>query len=101
MTKDSKNILVVDDEPKILEAVASFLKSKGFSVYTAQTGTQALELFDRMNVALVVLDLMMPDMTGEEVCRILRKKSRVPIVMLTAKAQENDQLEGLGLGADD
>ncbi|WP_312612745.1 response regulator transcription factor [Oscillibacter sp.] len=101
MTRDSKNILVVDDEPKILEAVASFLKSKGFSVYTAENGAQALELFARMNVALVVLDLMMPDMPGEEVCRVIRKKSRVPIVMLTAKAQENDQLEGLGLGADD
>ena len=101
MTRDSKNILVVDDEPKILEAVASFLKSRGFSVYTAENGAQALELFARMNVALVVLDLMMPGMPGEEVCRVIRKKSRVPIVMLTAKAQENDQLEGLGLGADD
>ena len=64
MTRVSKNILVVDDEPKTLEAVASFLKSRGFSVYTAENGAQALQLFNRINVALVVLDLMMPDMPG-------------------------------------
>lgn len=101
MAKNNKNILVVDDEPKILEAISSFLKSKDFEVYTAENGYQALEIFDRINVALIVLDLMMPGLSGEEVCLAIRKKSRVPIVMLTAKVNENDQLAGLGLGADD
>jgi DNA-binding response OmpR family regulator len=101
MGVQNKNILVVDDEPKIAEAVSSFLKSKGFEVFTAENGRQALEVFDRTNVALMILDLMMPDMSGEDVCRAIRKKSRVPIIMLTAKAGEGNLLSGLGLGADD
>lgn len=96
-----KQILVVDDEPKIREVVASLLESRGYSVLQAENGQTALELFDRENLSLVVLDLMLPDLPGEEVCRAIRKKSRVPVIMLTAKAEENDLLEGLGLGADD
>jgi DNA-binding response OmpR family regulator len=96
-----KNILAVDDEPKILEAVAAFLESKGYAVYTAQTGRQALETFARHNISLILLDLMLPDISGEEVCAAIRKKSRVPIIMLTAKSEEYNQLNGLGLGADD
>lgn len=101
MAAKSKNILAVDDEPKILEAVSSFLKYHGFQLFEAANGRQALEIFDRENISLVILDLMLSDLSGEEVCRIIRKKSRVPVIMLTAKVEEKDLLEGLGIGADD
>jgi DNA-binding response OmpR family regulator len=97
----NKNILVVDDEPKITEVVTSFLRSGGYTVFTADNGRQALDVFDKNNIALVLLDLMLPDVSGEDVCRAIRKISRVPVIMLTAKAGESDLLTGLGLGADD
>lgn len=97
----AKTILAVDDEPKILEAIAAFLQSKGYTVYTAETGMAALEVFEKKNISLVLLDLMLPDISGEEVCRRLRRMSRVPVIMLTAKSEEASQLSGLGLGADD
>lgn len=97
----SKNILAVDDEPKILEAVAAFLESKGYTVYTAENGGQALEIFERQNISLILLDLMLPDISGEDFCIQIRKKSRVPIIMLTAKSEEANQLHGLDIGADD
>jgi DNA-binding response OmpR family regulator len=96
-----KSILAVDDEPKILEAVASYLESQGYLVHTAEDGHAALEIFERENISLILLDLMMPGMSGEELCARIRKKSRVPILMLTAKAEEASHLNGLGLGADD
>lgn len=101
MNVNKKNILVVDDEPKILEAVASYLENKGYIVYKAENGQAAMEIFARQNIALVVLDLMMPGLSGEEVCTEIRRKSRVPLLMLTAKTEEANQLQGLGLGADD
>lgn len=97
----TKNILVVDDEPKILEAVTSYLESKGYTVYTAATGNEALEVFEKKNLSLILLDLMLPDISGEEVCSVIRKKSRVPIIMLTAKTGEGSHLNGMELGADD
>ncbi|SHI79367.1 response regulator transcription factor [Parasporobacterium paucivorans] len=96
-----KEILVVDDEPKILEVVSSYLESKGFKVFTAETGGEALDIFAKNRISLVVLDLMLPDISGEEICTRLRKESRVPVIMLTAKTQENDLLNGLQSGADD
>ncbi|WMC92377.1 response regulator transcription factor [Kineothrix sp. MB12-C1] len=101
MPNVSKNILAVDDEPKIQEVVSALLESKGFRVFTAESGQKALEIFRVENISLVILDLMLPDISGEEVCREIRKKSRVPILMLTAKSEENDLLYGLGIGADD
>ncbi len=101
MPNVSKQILVVDDEPKILEVVSALLESRGFCVFCAQTGGKALELFEQENISLILLDLMLPDISGEEVCRAIRRKSRVPILMLTAKAGEEDLLNGLGIGADD
>nr|WP_294488834.1 response regulator transcription factor [uncultured Anaerosporobacter sp.] len=101
MKKENRNILIVDDEPKILEVVSSFLENKGYSTFTAENGQQALKVFEQENIALVVLDLMMPGISGEEVCLAIRKKSRVPIIMLTAKADEDNLLQGLRLGADD
>lgn len=101
MSSLTKNVLVVDDEEKIINVVKSFLESKGFRVFTALNGRRAIELFEKETISIVLLDLMMPEMTGEEVCQSLRKKSRVPIIMLTAKSEEEDMLKGLGLGADD
>ncbi|MDP4152816.1 MAG: response regulator transcription factor [Bacillota bacterium] len=96
-----KNILVVDDEVKITEVVKSYLENAGYQAACAYSGTQAMELFEKLSPILVILDLMLPDMTGEEICRMIRKKSRVPIIMLTAKVEDSDVITGLGIGADD
>lgn len=96
-----KKILVVDDEEKIVQVIKSFLEHSGFMVYEAYNGNQALDLFDKVTPSLVILDLMLPDMSGEEICKRLRKKSSVPIIMLTAKVEEQDILYGLEIGADD
>lgn len=96
-----KKILIVDDEIKIVEVVKSYLENSGYSVYEAYNGKEALDKFEKVNPNLVILDLMLPDMTGEEICKALRKKSRVPIIMLTAKVEEEDVLKGLNIGADD
>jgi DNA-binding response OmpR family regulator len=101
MPTKPKNILAVDDEPKILEAVTSYMESRGFTVFPAPNGKTALEIFERENIALVLLDLMLPDISGEEICAKIRKQSRVPVIMLTAKIEEESLLHGLGLGADD
>lgn len=101
MKKNVKKILVVDDEVKILEVIKSFLESKGFVVFTAENGKEAFKIFEKQTISLVILDLMLPDMSGEEICMSLRQKSRVPIIMLTAKVGEDNMLEGLGIGADD
>ncbi|MDR1831898.1 MAG: response regulator transcription factor [Fusobacteriaceae bacterium] len=101
MPSDPKTILAADDEPKILDVLSSFLSAKGYRVLTAKNGREALAVFERENIALVLLDLMMPDIPGEEVCRAIRKKSRVPLIMLTAKVEEEDLLRGLAIGADD
>ena len=96
-----KRILVVDDEVKIVEVVKSYLLNSGYNVNCAYDGTEALSIFDKWKPSLVILDLMLPDMTGEEICKIIRKKSKVPIIMLTAKVEEADVLKGLDIGADD
>jgi len=101
MNPIGKTVLAVDDEPKILQVVAAYLESKGFTVLTAENGKDALDIFARENLAMVLLDLMLPDLSGEAVCRKIRSKSRVPIIMLTARSEERDLLEGLELGADD
>lgn len=101
MISNNKRILVVDDEPKIVEVVVSYLENSGFDVSSAGNGKQALDMCSKAMPALIILDLMLPDISGEEVCRTLRKKSRVPIIMLTAKVEENSILEGLKIGADD
>jgi DNA-binding response OmpR family regulator len=98
---ENKTILVVDDEPKIIEIVESYLKKGGYRAVCAYDGREALEQFERCRPVLVILDLMLPGLSGEEVCRQIRKKSRVPVLMLTAKTSEENMLEGLGIGADD
>lgn len=99
--QQGKNILIVDDEPKIAESVSAYLASKGFGVFTAKTGREALDIFAKENLALIILDLMLPDINGERVCQEIRTQSRIPVIMLTAKVEEDDMLEGLNLGADD
>lgn len=96
-----KNILVVDDEQMIREAVSSYLAKKGYHVFSAETGREALQFLEKQTISFVILDLMLPDLSGEEICAMIRKRSRVPIIMLTAKTMESDMLNGLELGADD
>ncbi len=94
-------ILVVDDEVKLLSVIHDYLSKEGFIVYTASFGAEALKLFDTTNPDFVILDLMIPDIEGEDICRIIREKSNVPILMLTAKSEVEDKIKGLSLGADD
>ena len=94
-------ILVVDDDKKIVELVTLYLKKDGYHVLTAYDGQQAIELARRKQPDLVVLDLMLPQVDGMDVCRILRAESPLPIIMLTGRSTDDDKLEGLDLGADD
>ena len=94
-------ILVVDDEASIVTMLAYNLKKEGYDVVTAEDGEVALEKFESENPDLLLLDIMMPKMDGYEVCRKIREKSNVPIIMLTARADEVDKVVGLEMGADD
>ncbi|HUN24179.1 MAG TPA: response regulator transcription factor [Anaerolineales bacterium] len=94
-------ILVVDDEPRIVKLARDYLEKDGYQVISAQDGNHALLLARSEPVDLIVLDLMLPGLNGWEVCRALRRESNVPIIMLTARAEESDQIVGLELGADD
>lgn len=94
-------ILVVDDEAKIVDLVRLYLDKEGYQVVTAADGRKALELFHTEKPDLLVLDLMLPEVDGLEVCRAIRRQSGVPIIMLTARSEDVDKLMGLELGADD
>jgi len=94
-------VLVVEDEESISDAVSFMLRKEGFEVSVAGTGPEAIEEFDRAGADLVLLDLMLPGISGTEVCRQLRSRSNVPVIMLTAKDGEIDKVVGLELGADD
>jgi two-component system response regulator RegX3 len=94
-------ILVVEDEASFSEALVFLLRKEGFEVAVADTGTKAMAEFDRTGADLVLLDLMLPGLSGTEVCRQIRARSSVPIIMLTAKDSEIDKVVGLELGADD
>jgi two-component system OmpR family response regulator len=98
---NKNRILVVDDEEKIVNLVKNYLEKEGFEVFTADSGNEALKLFESEKPDLVVLDLMMPDMNGYDVCRRICSVSKTPVIMLTAKTDEVDKLLGLELGADD
>jgi two-component system alkaline phosphatase synthesis response regulator PhoP len=94
-------VLVVDDDPGIVKVVRAYLQQDGFQVVVAYDGKKAMQIARHEKPDLVVLDLMLPEMDGWDVCRALRKESEVPIVMLTARVEESDKLVGLELGADD
>jgi DNA-binding response OmpR family regulator len=96
-----RTVLVVDDDVKTVELVQLYLSRDGHSVLTAYDGIEALRLARENRPDLIVLDLMLPDIDGLEVCRILRNESDVPVIMLTARTTDEDKLKGLGLGADD
>ncbi|ETK33036.1 response regulator transcription factor [Microbispora corallina] len=94
-------VLVVEDEESFSDALSYMLRKEGFEVAVATTGPEALDTFDRNGADLVLLDLMLPGLPGTEVCRSLRQRSKVPVIMLTAKDSEIDKVVGLELGADD
>ena len=98
---DSNSILVVEDDKNLLDTLKYNLKHEGYDVFTAADGAAAVETARRERPDLVILDVMLPVLNGMEVCRILRKESTVPILMLTAKAEETDKIVGLETGADD
>ncbi|BDG45642.1 MULTISPECIES: response regulator transcription factor [Parageobacillus] len=97
----SHTLLLVDDEEKVLEFMEPFLRQEGFEIVTAKTGKEALQKAKEVKPSLVVLDWMLPEMSGIEVCRKLRKTSRVGIIMVTARTDETDKIIGLEVGADD
>ncbi len=96
-----QQILIVDDEVKIRDVIKSYLEKDGYIVFEAGDCAQAQKLLDNKQPDLMILDLMLPDMTGEAFCKKIRKTSRIPIIMLTAKVEEMNILEGLDMGADD
>lgn len=99
---EHRKVLVVDDEPRMRKLVNDFLSIRGFSVIEAGDGEEAIDIFVKdKDISLIILDVMMPKMDGWEVCRTIRKNSRVPIIMLTARAEERDELQGFELGVDE
>lgn len=94
-------ILLVDDEKRILEVLEAYLEREGYEIHCADNGIDALKKVKTINPDLIILDLMLPDISGEEVCRLVRKESDVPILMLTAKSAEDDRINGIVMGADD
>ena len=98
---NNKKILVVEDEDKISEVIAAYLKKDGYEVHIARDGLQALTQFEQLQPDMVILDLMLPFVPGEEICAQIRKNSHTPIIMLTAKSLEDDKISGLLSSADD
>jgi DNA-binding response OmpR family regulator len=98
---DKARILVVEDEVKIVDALRAYLGNAGFDVYSAFDGESGLALFNETNPDLIVLDLMLPKLSGQRLCMEIRRVSRVPIVMLTARSGEDDKISGFAIGADD
>lgn len=94
-------ILVVDDEPGIIRLISMYLEREGFGTVSARSGAEALEIVERNHPALVILDIMLPDIDGWEICREIRRTSDVPIIMLTAREGDEDKIVGLEIGADD
>jgi DNA-binding response OmpR family regulator len=99
--EEKLKILVVDDEQKILNVIQAYLIKEGYEVLTASDGEEALNIFKNQQIHLIILDLMLPKISGEQVCNRIRATSSVPIIMLTAKTEEDNKIEGLAIGADD
>jgi two-component system KDP operon response regulator KdpE len=98
---DKKSILIVDDDPAILRLLSTNLKARGYEIFTATDGEESLEAVQKDFIDLIILDLMMPKVDGVEVCRRVREWSDVPIIILSARGDENDKVKCLDLGADD
>ncbi|WP_308508108.1 response regulator transcription factor [Stomatobaculum longum] len=102
MSSENRKILIADDEARMRALVRDYLRMKGFQVLEAENGREALEIFQREpDIALILLDVMMPEMDGFETLKELRHISDVPVLMLTARAEEQDELQGFSLGADE
>lgn len=97
----TEKILVVDDEQEIADLVAFYLENDGFTVFKFYTATEALECIQKENIDLAILDIMLPDISGLQICKKIREKHCYPVIMLTAKGEEVDKITGLTLGADD
>jgi DNA-binding response OmpR family regulator len=95
------NIFIIEDEKSVSDVVKAYLEREGYGVYSTENGLDGIEVFRKERIDLVILDLMLPDIDGEEVCKILRKISDVYIFMLTAKSTLSDKIEGLNIGADE
>lgn len=95
------NILIIEDEENVSEVLKAYLEKEGYKVYCTTRGLKGVEIFKSLDIKLVILDLMLPDISGEEVCKILRQSSDVYIFMLTAKGALEDRIEGLNIGADE
>ena len=100
-SQPNKKIVVVDDDPSVQEVVRAYLERDGYLVYVAGTAAEGLAIAERVKPGLLVLDLMLPDRSGEDVAREIRERSDLPILMLTAKASVDERVDGLALGADD
>ena len=98
---EEATILVVDDEEKIREVIVSYLKNAGYQTAEAKSGSEALEVYKKTNPTLIVLDLLLPDLSGEKVCERIRETGTTPVIMLTAKVGEEEKLSGFKVGADD
>lgn len=96
-----KHVLIVEDEPKILEVLSSYIENAGYQPYPVSNGIDALDIFNTNDIDLVLLDLMLPDISGERICTKLRSITDIPIIMITAKTDEDSIIKGLEMGADD
>ena len=94
-------VLIIDDEPMIIETVETKLRKEGFSTFTADSAEEGMRLFRRVKPDLVILDIMLPQRSGFDFCRAVRKESQAPIIFVSARADESDRVKGLELGADD
>ena len=97
----NNKVLIVDDDEHIVELIKLYMDKEGFDTVTANNGKKAVELFKSEAPAIVILDVMMPEMDGWQVCREIRESSKVPIIMLTARSEERDELQGFDLGVDE
>lgn len=95
------NILIIEDEESVAEVLKAYLEKEGYKVYLSEEGLKGIKLFNSIDIDLIILDLMLPDISGEEVCKIIRGISDVHIFMLTAKGALEDRIEGLNIGADE
>ncbi len=95
------NVLIVDDEIKITQVIKAYLDKEGYNFIVANDGNEAIKKFNENKIDLIILDRMLPDISGEEVCKKIRQTSKVHIIMLTAKTEDDDKIEGFNIGCDD
>jgi DNA-binding response OmpR family regulator len=96
-----RNLLIVEDDPKIRKLLIIYFRDEGFNILEAETGEDAIHIFNNEKIDLVILDIMLPEVDGLRVCEVIREHSDVPVIMLTAKSQEEDKLRGFEYGADE